>query len=83
MIAESQFTVEEFRRRIEKLPDADLLRYGRAARYMADPLNSADKRTVRDVFVIQLRECKREWARRHPKKSESAGPQGDGIIAEC
>ena len=49
------------------MSEEQLLRCGNAARYMADPLNSADKRSVRDVFVVQLRECRAEWARRHPK----------------
>lgn len=67
MIAEIQFTVEDFRRRIQAMSDEKLVQTGKAARYMADPLNSADKRSVRDVFVVQLRECRAEWARRHPK----------------
>ena len=67
MIAETQFNVEDFRRRIEKLPDAELLRYGKAAAYMADPKYSADGRTVEPVFKIQLQECRAEWRRRHPK----------------
>ena len=68
MIAETEFTVEDFKKRIEKLTDAELLRYGKAARYMADPRNSADKRTVRDVYMVQLQECRAEWRRRrHPK----------------
>jgi hypothetical protein len=32
MIAETQFTVEDSGTRIEKLPDAELPRFGRAAR---------------------------------------------------
>ena len=67
MIAETQFTVEDFRRRIRAVSDETLIRFGKAARYMADPRNSADKRTVRDVYVIQLQECRAEWKRRHPK----------------
>ena len=67
MIAETKFNVEDFRRRIEKLPDAELLRYGKAAAYMSDPKYSADGRTVEPVFKIQLQECRAEWKRRYPK----------------
>ena len=66
MIAETQFTVEDFRKRIQALSDEMLIRYGKAARYMADPRNSADRRSVEPVFKIQLQECREEWKRRHP-----------------
>jgi hypothetical protein len=67
MIAEIQFTVEEFRKRIQAMSDTQLLRYGKAAAYMADPKYSADGRTVEPVYEIQLTECRAEWRRRHPK----------------
>jgi hypothetical protein len=66
MIAETQFTVEDFRKRIQAMSDEKLIRYGKAARYMADPRNSADRRSVEPVFKIQLHECCEEWRRRHP-----------------
>lgn len=67
MIAETKFTMEEFRKRIQAMTEAQLLRYGKAAAYMADPKFSADGRTVEPVFKIQLLECRAEWRRRHPK----------------
>jgi hypothetical protein len=67
MIAETQFTVEDFRKRIQAMTDEKLVQMGKAAKYMTDPRNSADKRTVRDVFVTQLQLCREEWIRRHPK----------------
>ena len=67
MIAETQFTVEDFRQRIQAMTDEKLVRYGKAARYMTDPGNSADKHTVRDVYETQLQLCREEWIRRHPK----------------
>jgi hypothetical protein len=70
MIAEIQFTVEDFKKRIQLMTDEKLVQMGKAARYMADPGKSADKHTVRDVYVTQLRECKREWRRRHPKNTQ-------------
>jgi hypothetical protein len=67
MIAETQFTVEDFTRRIQCMTDEKLVQMGKAARYMADPRNSAGKRTVRPVYVTQLRLCREECRRRHPK----------------
>jgi hypothetical protein len=67
MIAESKFTVEDFRKRIQAISDDQLIRFGKAAAYMADPKYSADGRMVEPVFKIQLQECRAEWRRRHPK----------------
>jgi hypothetical protein len=67
MIAETKFTVEDFRKRLQTMSDAQLIRFGKAARYIADPKYSADGRTVEPVFRIQLQECRAEWRRRHPK----------------
>ena len=64
MIAQTKFRIEEFRKRLRGLSEKELIRFGEAARYMADPRNSADKRTVRDVYVMQLQLCREEWLRR-------------------
>jgi hypothetical protein len=37
MVTIAEWNVDEFRERIRKLTDAELIRYGKAARYMADP----------------------------------------------
>jgi hypothetical protein len=71
MIAETQFTVEDFRKRIQAMNDTQLLRYGKAAAYMADPKHSANGRTVEPVYQIQLTECRAETCR---QLRESAGP---------
>ena len=55
--------VEEFRARLQKMTDAQLLRYGKAARYMCSPTAYFGK-APRETFVIQLRECRAEWKRR-------------------
>jgi hypothetical protein len=65
MIAESKFAVEDFRKRIQRLPHEQLIRTGKAAALMADPKYSADGRTVEPVLKIQLQECREEWKRRH------------------
>ncbi|HWO27620.1 MAG TPA: hypothetical protein VNO32_02360 [Candidatus Acidoferrum sp.] len=64
MIAETKFAVQDFRERIQAISDEQLIGYGKAARYMADPQQSADRRSVEPVFVFQLRECREEWRRR-------------------
>jgi hypothetical protein len=44
MIGETQFTVKDFRKRIQAMNDMRLVRYGKAAAYMADPKYSANGR---------------------------------------
>jgi hypothetical protein len=73
MIAETKFTVEDFRKRIQGMTDEALLRTGKAAAYMADPKYSADGRTVEPVFKTQLQLCREEWHRRHPKIQAETG----------
>ena len=72
MVGILQFDVGNFRKRIQKMTDAELIRFGKAARYMADPHNSADKKTVESVYEIQLGECREEWRRRHPREMSGA-----------
>jgi hypothetical protein len=55
--------VEEFRARLRKMTDAQLLGYGKAARNMCSPIAYFGK-APRETFVIQLRECRAEWKRR-------------------
>jgi hypothetical protein len=51
---------DELRTQLRKMTDEDLLRFGKAARFMC-----RDK-SPRQVFVIQLAEARAEWRRRHP-----------------
>jgi hypothetical protein len=67
MVTIAEWSVEEFRQRIRKMTDEKLVQMGKAARYMTDPRNSADKKTVLDVYRVQLQECVVEWKRRHAK----------------
>jgi hypothetical protein len=55
--------VEEIRAHIRRLSDPDLLRYGRAARYMTSPYATWGKES-RLVFRVQLDESRAEWRRR-------------------
>jgi hypothetical protein len=59
--------LEEFRARLRKMTDAELLRYGKAARYMCSPTAYYGK-APRETFVIQLRECRVEFKRRKAAK---------------
>jgi hypothetical protein len=67
MVELAAFRAEEFRKRLRAMSDEQLIKYGKAARYMANPRNSADKKTVHNVYEIQLAECIAEWRRRYPK----------------
>jgi hypothetical protein len=58
------YSVEGIRANIQKLSDKDLLRYGRAARYMVSPAANYGK-PPRKVFQVQLDECRAERKRRH------------------
>ena len=67
----TQFTTDEvdleaYRARLRKLTDEELIREGKAGRYLCLPMANFGK-PPRKVFVIQLEEAKAEWRRRHPK----------------
>ena len=55
--------LEEFRARLRKMSDKQLLEEGKAARYMCSKIANFGK-PPREVFVVQLRECRAEWKRR-------------------
>jgi hypothetical protein len=58
------FDVDRERERLRKLSDAELIQ--EAARYLCSPATNFRK-PPRDEYVIELRLCKEEWHRRHPK----------------
>jgi hypothetical protein len=64
------FDIEKERERLRKLSDEELMREGRAARYLCSP-KANFRKPPRDIFVIGLRECKAEWRRRYPKELKS------------
>jgi len=59
-------STEELRTRLKKMSDPDLLRFGQAAKYMCS-LEASLGHPPRESFVVQLRETRGEWKRRHPK----------------
>ena len=58
--------VKAVRERLQKMNDEQLVKFGKAARYMCSPKANRG-RPPREEFVIQLKEARAEWRRRHPK----------------
>jgi hypothetical protein len=65
MIQMEKEDLGRIRERIHRMSDSELLRYGQAARYMADPRNNAGE--PNPSFQVQLDEARLEWRRRHSK----------------
>ena len=60
---DSAFDVESLHKRLARMDDAALVRFGRSAACMCSPWANHGK-PPRDVFVLQLREAREEWRRR-------------------
>ena len=58
--------IEVLRERLRKTTDAELLRFGKDNRYMCSPYANMGKRPL-EAFLIQLRQARAEWRRRHLK----------------
>jgi hypothetical protein len=56
---------EEYRARLRKITDEELIREGKAGRCLCSPMANFSK-PPRKVFVVQLEEVNAEWRRRHP-----------------
>jgi hypothetical protein len=52
--------LEQLRTRLRKMPDDELIRFGKAARSLSR------NRDCPDTFKRQLKEARAEWRRRHP-----------------
>jgi hypothetical protein len=76
-----EFDEVEERARLRKMSDDELIREGRAARYMCAPSTNFGK-PPRDVYVIALRLAKEEWRRRHPRQSGPCFAFGPAIGAD-
>jgi hypothetical protein len=55
--------LDELRTRLRKMNDVELLRFGKAAKYMCSPQANLGK-PPRRSFVLQLEEAQAEWQRR-------------------
>jgi len=67
-IAFSELNVEELRVRLQKMSDDQRVKFGKAAAYMCSPKANLGH-PPREEFVIQLKEARTEWRKRHPKNS--------------
>src|SRR5215472_3904063 len=65
LAGENELDLEALRMRLRGMDDRELIRFGKAARYMCSPEANLGKEP-RKVFVIQLREAVEEWRRRRP-----------------
>jgi len=63
---EKPIDLDGLRQRLAKMSDAALRRFGEASKFMCSPAASWGGQP-RQEFVIQLRETRQEWKRRHPK----------------
>jgi hypothetical protein len=62
-IAVSELNVEALRVRLQKMSDEQLMKFGKAARFMCSPEANLGQ-PPREEFVIQLKEARAEWRRR-------------------
>jgi hypothetical protein len=60
-IQSEEFNVYQLRHRLKKMSESELLRFGQAAKFVCRDRNPPE------AFLIQLREARAEWRRRHPK----------------
>jgi hypothetical protein len=72
-----EFDVDALRVRLQKMSDSQLVEFGRAAAVMCSPQANFGK-PPREVFVIQLKEARAEWRRRHPRGSGSSLKSSEG-----
>jgi hypothetical protein len=63
-----ELDIDALRVRLQKMSDEQLVKFGKAARFMCSPKANLGQ-PPREAFVIQLREARAEWRRRHPKTS--------------
>ena len=61
--ADAGIDLEQLRSRLSRMDDSELLRFGRAARFICSPEANIGK-DPRPEFVIQLEEAREEWVRR-------------------
>jgi hypothetical protein len=67
---DAPLNVEAFRVRLRKMSDAELLKTGKAAKFMCSPIAYCGE-APRETFVIQLRECRVEWKRRRDSSTQT------------
>jgi hypothetical protein len=58
--------VEKIRAELRAMSDADLIKHGQMLARLCDP--KKNYHAPPEVWVMQLREARAEWRRRHPKE---------------
>jgi hypothetical protein len=71
---ESLLDREEVRRRLRRMSDDQLRRWGGSARHMCSPEANLGQ-PPRPNFVLQLEEAIAEWQRRHPTPLQAPEPE--------
>jgi hypothetical protein len=66
-----EIDIDQLRARLRGMTDAQLRRFGKAARYIVSPYANGRK-PPQSAFVIQLEEARTEWRRRYSKSSSPA-----------
>jgi hypothetical protein len=64
-IAQTKFDVEELCQHLKTMPETELLRFGQVVKYMCSPKENCE--SPGEAFIVQLREARAEWRRRHPQ----------------
>jgi hypothetical protein len=65
--SDNEVDLESLRSRLREMSDAELLRFGRAAKSMCSP-NGYFGQSPRQTFVVQLEEARAELERRKAEK---------------
>jgi ATP-dependent DNA ligase len=63
------FSLTALRARLQEMTEAELLQFGKAARVTCSREANWHE-PPREVFVVQLKEARAEWRRRHPKEQK-------------
>lgn len=67
--------LKEYRQRLRKMTDPQLIRERNACTYLCSP-EANWGRPPRRVFVAHLKEARTEWRRRHPKTESRVSARG-------
>jgi hypothetical protein len=62
----SNFNVDEYRLRLEKMNDTELRKEGRTLAELTRPHPSPHTQP-NEQWVVQLEECRAQWRKRHPR----------------
>ena len=64
-VTQTELNVEELCQHLKTMPETELLRFGQVVKYMCSPKENCEP--PGEVFIVQLREARAEWRKRHPR----------------